>query len=143
MQLTMLRIAADHPKTLGGSSLAPFLPQTRRSRVTLVALVVAALGVGVYAWFGPTALRQARRMAVVREHIPIVERQLATDPTLADVRLFVATGYGGTLGVNTTVGSEAELEQVKRAVDATSPLCGVLYVAAFADGVHQVWCPPN
>jgi len=130
-------------QTSGEPATAPFLPRTRRGWMSLGMLCVSAIAVAAYAWFGPTAFRQARRMAEVREHIPVVRRNLAVDPAFADVVLSVCTGRGGALAVSAVVKSEAEMNRIKLAVAATCPPFGVFYIAMFPDDVCTEWCPSN
>jgi hypothetical protein len=82
-------------------------------------------------------------MAIVRDHIPVVQRRLAIEPSLGHVRLSVATGFGGALAVSVTVESDSELERVKSAIEETRPPFGVYYVAMIGDRLSTVWCPSN
>jgi len=55
-------------------------------------LIAVAVGLGLFAWFGPTGVRQARWMAESREVLPTVQGKLASDRRFAGLTAFVSTG---------------------------------------------------
>jgi hypothetical protein len=99
------------------------MAQQRRAR--LAVLLVAAAGLGAFAWFGPTGIRQARWMAESREILPTVEGRLASEKRFAGLTAFVSTGCNIVIIGN--VGSETDAQDVRAAShDITFPH-GVLY----------------
>ena len=66
------------------------MAQQRRARLAVLLVVAAPLGAS--AWFGPTAIRQARWMAESRQVLPVVLERLASHPKFVAVKAGVSTG---------------------------------------------------
>ncbi len=89
-------------------------------------LIAVAVGLGLFAWFGPTGVRQARWMAESSEVLPTVQGRLASDRRFAGLTAFVSTGC------NIVVCGNVSSEQDKRDLRA------VLGDIAFPHGVRLV-----
>jgi hypothetical protein len=63
---------------------------TKKTRLAM--LIAVAVGLALFAWFGPTGVRQARWMAESREVLPTVQGRLASDQRFAGLTVFVSTG---------------------------------------------------
>lgn len=63
-----------------------------RQSSRLALLLAIAVGLWLFLWFGPTAVRQARWMAESREVLPAVQASLIADQRFGELRAFVSTG---------------------------------------------------
>lgn len=97
---------------------------TKRTRLAM--LIAVAVGLGLFAWFGPTGVRQARWMAESREVLPMVQGRLVSDQRFAGLTAFVSTGC------NIVVCGNVNSEQAKQDVQA------VLGDVVFPHGVRFV-----
>jgi hypothetical protein len=81
-----------------------------------------------YLWFGDTFVRQMRRMRMAEAHLPMLTNQIALHPKLREVHFGRGTGAGGCIMALGEVRTEADLRDLKVAVDATKPPVVVLYI---------------
>lgn len=75
-------------------------------------------GLAGYVWFGPTAVRQLRRMAAAREQVPAVEAMLRSDDRFSACSVDV-TSAGG-LVVLGIVRSDEDLRDLESRLNALS-----------------------
>ena len=108
------------PQTLDGQAVVAW------KRTRLAMLVAVAVGLGLFAWFGPTGVRQARWMAESREVLPTVQGRLGSDQRFAALTAFVSTGC------NIVVCGNVNSEQDKQDLQA------VLGDVVFPHGVRFV-----
>src|SRR5204863_9730054 len=91
----MRRVTCSHSRSSSSRHLPlagrATMAQQRRARLAVLLVVAAPLGAS--AWFGPTAIRQARWMAESRQVLPVVLARLASHPKFVAVKAGVSTGW--------------------------------------------------
>jgi hypothetical protein len=96
-------------------------------RFRLLATLTVVAGIWLYAWFGPTAIRQWRRIGMARDHVPVLEPLLRRESIFGDVDVGGGTAGGGTLLLVGHVASPAELQRLQSLVAATNPPVEAVY----------------
>lgn len=93
------------------------------------ALIVGGLLVAFACWayFGDTSLRQGRRMALARAHLPAITNAVFARPEFRDVRVGVGTGAGGCFLIVGIVETEQNLSDLQHVIAAQQPPVRVVY----------------
>jgi hypothetical protein len=96
--------------------------QTARTRMVKAAtLGLLTVGIASIAVIGIAWTRQARRMRLAEQHLPVVREALGQLREFESIRVGVYTGQGGALMVTGLVHTSESLARLKRLVAATNP----------------------
>ena len=94
-----------------------------------ISLVVFALAVVVYYPFSPGG-RQAGNLRRAGQFIAQNYAAIHSDPRFAEIDMLPLTAAGGCIDVGGSIGSQADLEQLKRCVmDRHPPVCVMWHVS--------------
>lgn len=99
-----------------------------RQRLKLAGAVLLLVASLLFLRYGDTSVRQHFRLQQAKLHGPVIERAIASDAELSDVKVGKLTGGGGLIGITGSVPSREAFDRLKRAIEQTQPPVGVMYI---------------
>lgn len=111
----------------------------RRIPIPLVIVVILAIvaALASYAYFGDTAIKQARRMKLGHEFLPGITNAVYSHPEFKDVQVGVGTAKTGCFLVTGLVDTHAQFSKLRDTITTTKPPLEVVYRLKVLEGHNE------